>query len=115
MAVGKVERESRRVERLSQAEAVSWNSSAEAGGREEAAGGNNGQGHLSCVDALPFTYNGTRGPASGGFLFSPLLSGDTSGPYNRPFVPSPLFCQRLTLRVCSFFCLFSLSPLENKT
>lgn len=53
--------------------------------------GNNGQGHLSCVAALPFTYNGFGGPASGGFLFSPLLSGDTSVPYNGPFVPSPLF------------------------
>lgn len=51
--------------------------------------GNNGRGHLSCVAALSFAYNGFWGPASGGFLFSPLLSGDSSGSYNRPFVPPP--------------------------
>lgn len=38
MAVGNVGRETQRVERLSQAEAVSWNFRAGAGGREEAAG-----------------------------------------------------------------------------
>lgn len=53
--------------------------------------GNNGWGHLSCVAALPFAYNGSRGPASGGFLFGPLLSGDTSDPYNGAFVPTSLF------------------------
>lgn len=50
--------------------------------------GNNGQGHLSCVAALPFAYNRSGGPASAVFHFSPLLSGDTSVPYNGPFVPS---------------------------
>lgn len=68
-----------------------------AGGREEAAVGNNGPGHLSCLAALPFAYNGSGGPASSGFLFTPLLSGDTSVPYKGPFVPSSLFCQHLTL------------------
>lgn len=38
MAAGNAGRETRRVERVSQAEAVSWNSRAGAGGREEAAG-----------------------------------------------------------------------------
>lgn len=36
-------------------------------------------------------------------------------PLQWAFCPLPAFCQRLTLRVCSFFCLFFLSPLENKT
>lgn len=61
-------------------------------------GGNNGQGHLSCVAALPFAHNGSRGwregvggLASGGFLLRSLLSGDTSVPHNGPFVPSLLF------------------------
>lgn len=31
------------------------------------------------------------------------------------FCPLPAFYQRLTLRVCSFFCLFFLCPLQNKT
>lgn len=31
------------------------------------------------------------------------------------FCPLPAFCQRLTLRVCSFFCLLFLSPPQNKT
>lgn len=31
------------------------------------------------------------------------------------FCPLPAFCQRLTLQACSFFCLFFLSPLGNKT
>lgn len=78
--------------------------------------GNNGWGHLSCVAALSFAYNGSGGPASGVFLLAPLLSGDTSVPYNGSFVPSPLFfCQRLTLQACSFFCLLFLFPQENKT
>lgn len=36
-------------------------------------------------------------------------------PLQWAFCPLPAFCQRLTLRVCSFFCLSFLSPLENKT
>ena len=36
-------------------------------------------------------------------------------PLQWAFCPLPAFCQRLTLRVCSFFCLFFLSPQENKT
>lgn len=85
-------------------------------------GGNNGQGHLSCVAAIPFAHNGSRGwrkgvgVASGGFLLSP------SPPFRGHFCLSQwafcalaaffffFFCQRLTLPACSFFCLLFLRP-----
>lgn len=81
----------KRIARLSQAEAISWNSMSRSRRQRRGCWRNNGRGHLSCVAALPFAYNGSGGPASGGFLFSPLLSGDTSVPHNGPFVPSLLF------------------------
>lgn len=86
-----------RAERLGQAEAVSWNFQSRSRRQRGGCRGNNGPGHLSCLAALPFAYNGSGGPASSGFLFTPLLSGDTSVPYKEPFVPSSLFCQHLTL------------------
>lgn len=63
----------------------------------------------------PSLTMGLGGPASGGFLFTPLLSGDTSVLYKGPFVPFSaffLFPQHLTLWVCSFFpaSYFSVPP-----
>lgn len=86
-----------RADRLGEAEAVSWNFQSRSRRQRGGCRGNNGPGHLSCLAALPFAYNGSGGPASSGFLFTPLLSGDTSVPYKGPFVPSSLFCQHLTL------------------
>lgn len=84
-------------ERLGQAEAILWNFQSRSRRQRGGCRGNNGPGHLSCLAALPFAYNGSGGPASSGFLFTPLLSGDTSVPDKGPFVPSSLFCQHLTL------------------
>lgn len=86
-----------RADRLGQAEAVSRNFQSRSRRQRGGCRGNNGPGHLSCLAALPFANNGSGGPASSGFLFTPLLSGDTSVPYKGPFVPSLLFCQHLTL------------------
>lgn len=117
MAGDSVRRGTRRVERLSQAEAVSGNSRVGAGGAGEAAGAT------------------MAGDICHAWLLSPLLTMDLGDQpvvsfFWLPSFPGTLlsltmallstphfffFCQRLTLRVCSFFCLLFLFPQENKT
>lgn len=105
-----------RAERLVQSEAVSWNFQSRSRRQRGGCRGNNGLGHLSCLAALPFAYNGSGGPASSGFLFTPLLSGDTSVPYKGPFVPSSLFLPTFNpLSLLLFLPLVSVSPRKQNT
>lgn len=104
-----------RAERLGRVEAISWNFQSRSRRPRGGCRGNNGPGHLSCLAALPFAYNGSGGPASSGFLFTPLLSGDTSVPYKGPFVPSLLFLPTFNPLSLLLFCLLFLFLQENKT
>lgn len=76
--------------------------------------GNNGRGHLSCVAALPFAYNRLGDQSVVAFFSLPSFPG-TLLSLTMGLLSPPSFCQRLTLRVCSFFFLLFLTPQENKT
>lgn len=65
----------------------------------------------------PLCLQWSGGPASGGFLFTPLLSGETSVPYKGAFVPSPLFFWPTfnPLSLLLFLPLVSVAPPKQNT
>lgn len=114
MAVENAEQETGHVERLPQAEAISWNSRAGAGGREKAAEETMARDICHAWLHSPLLTIGPGDQPVVAFFSLPSFPGTllalTMGPLSPPrflptFNPSSLL----------LFCLLSLSPLENKT